>query len=318
MDSDDRAAPGTPWPAPGGDDPPPPHTARTLRPTLPETTTRPAPPSDPARPTPGAATWYRSDADRSKSVYRRANPWYRRLARGVIGLVVVAAIGAGLFVGARVVRDLLDRDRLPSVGADVPTIRTTSFIVSSRAPAPSLDGTITLDTQSRAFEFVGDANGSQAGVEVASRDGSTVYVRTGDGTWRPAGDGDTIVGELRRAIDYLVDDDTADDILTDRLRRGYVDLVEQQAEGTGDQRVTRYELSLDTRAFALDFPLQWQAFRESAIPGVEESAALPVTIWLDTDQVLVRVRDEATGWSWQRLAYSADSFAPSDPMLPPG
>ena len=97
------------------------------------------------QPRPGAATWYRSDEDRAKSVYRRANPWYRRLARGIIGLGFLSAAAVGLYFGARAVQDYLERDRLPASGADVPDIRATSFLISSTAPAPSVDGTLTID-----------------------------------------------------------------------------------------------------------------------------------------------------------------------------
>ncbi|MDW3213777.1 MAG: hypothetical protein R8G01_07270 [Ilumatobacteraceae bacterium] len=265
-----------------------------------------------ATPTRGGDTWYRSDQDRFRSVHRRANPWYRRLARGVIGLAFLAAAGIGLFFAARLVQDFLDRDRLPAQGVDLPEIRSTSFELRSTAPAPQLDGTLTLDAATKAFEFIGRGTGSQAGIQVVSPDGATVYMRVGAGNWeRPVG-GEQIVTDVTTAVAYLADDDSADDILTSQLRRGYVDLLDRTEIGTDDE-VRQYELRLDTRSFEDDFPLQYSQFEQRAIPGVQSVRGLLVTITLDDDDVLVGVDDAGTNWSWQRLAYSDQPFAPIDP-----
>jgi hypothetical protein len=287
-------------------------------PVLPKTEAK-SPPSMMAtvEPTRGAESWYRSDQDRFRSVHRRANPWYRRLARGVIGLSFLAAAGIGLFYAARLVQDYLDRDRLPSQGAEVPVIRATSFELRSTAPAPALDGTLTLDAATKAFEFVGRGTGPLAGTEIVSPDGSTTYVRIGSGSWERAVAGDQVVSDVVRAVAYLADDDSADDILTSHLRRGYVDLLERTEIGTDDDEVRQYELRLDTRSFAADFPLQYQQFEERALPGVQSVRGLLVTITLDDDDVLVGVGvgvdDAGTNWSWQRLTYDGQPFVPFDP-----
>lgn len=266
-----------------------------------------------ATPTRGADTWYRTDQDRFRSVHRRANPWYRRLARGVIGLSFLAAAGIGLFFAARVVQDYLDRDRLPSQGADVPQIRSTSFEIRSTAPAPVLDGTLTLDAATKAFEFTGRGTGAQAGMQVVSPDGVTVFVRVGAGSWERPVAGDLLASDVATAVAYLADDDSADDILTSQLRRGYVDLIDRTEIGTGDDELSRYELRLDTRSFEADFPLQFSDFEDRAIPGVQLVRGLLVTLTLDDDDVLVGVDDAGTNWSWQRLARSDQPFAPLDP-----
>ena len=49
----------------------------------------------------GASTWYRTDQQRYKSVYRRANPWYRRLARAVFGSAMIAVLAGFLYFGAQ-------------------------------------------------------------------------------------------------------------------------------------------------------------------------------------------------------------------------
>jgi hypothetical protein len=265
------------------------------------------------QPRPGAATWYRTDEERAKSVYRRANPWYRRLARGVVGLAFLGIAVVGVYAGARAIQSFLERDRLPAQAADVPEIRATSFIVTSQAPAPTVDGTLTLDTTTTAFEFVGRATGPQEGLQVVSPDGTTVYVRRGAAPWRAATDGDTEADAVQTAVAYLAGADNADAILTNRLRRGFVDLLAQVDEGTGDDRLTRYEMTFDTERFARDFPLQWQEFRSGAIPGAEPTSAALVTIWLDVDDVLIRVDDPQTNWRWERLTFSDQPFRPIDP-----
>ena len=265
------------------------------------------------QPRPGAATWYRSDEERAKSVYRRANPWYRRLARGVVGLAFLGVAAVGAYAGARAIQNYLERDQLPAQGAEVPEIRATSFVVLAAAPAPAVDGTLTLDATTRAFEFVGRATGPQSGLQVVSPDGTTVYVRRGAAPWRAATDGEGDATAVRTAVAYLANDDSADDILTNRLRRGFVDLLTEVDEGTGDDRLTRYEMAVDTERFARDFPLQWQEYRSDAVPGAEPIADGRVTIWLDGDAVLMRVEDQQTNWSWERLTYSDQPFRPVDP-----
>jgi hypothetical protein len=266
-----------------------------------------------ARPQPGASTWYRNDTERARSVYRRANPWHRRLLRGLIGLTLATAVGTGLYVGAREIQDVLERDQLPPPGVEVPRIASTSLVVTSTAPAPAVDGTVTFDTTSLAFEFVGRVGGPQSGLQIISPDGSSVYVRSGDSPWRESDRADEEVSGVLTAVRYLADDDSADDILTNRLRRGFVELLLEVTEGVGDDRLVRYELNVDTRAFARDFPLQWQAFRDDAVPGAQLDSEVPLTIWLDPDGTLVRVRDRRANWAWERLTSSDEPFRPVDP-----
>lgn len=265
------------------------------------------------RPQTGAATWYRTDEDRNRSVRRLANPWYRRLARGVVGLSLVTALGLGLYFGARLVQDYLDRDRLPAQGADVPVVRATSIEIRSTTPAPVLDGTLTMDAQTGAFEYTGRGTGIQAGVQVVSPDGVVTYVRRGDGEWQVATASDTVSADVLRAVSYLRNDDSADDILTSQLRRGYVDLIERTEIGEGSDELRQYEMRIDTAEFDEDYPLQYQEFADRAIPGVQPVRGLLVTITLDDEDVLVAVDDMTTNWSWQRLSYSDQSFQPLDP-----
>ena len=257
--------------------------------------------------------WYRSDEDRARSVYRRANPWHRRVARGLIGLAFLAVAAVGAYAAARAIQHYLERDRLPAAGADVPDIRATSFLLASSAPAPTVDGTLTIDAGTLAFEFVGRATGPQSGLQVLSPDGATVYVRQGAAPWRAATAGDATAAAVRTAVQYLADDDSADDVLTSHLRRGFVDLLAEVEEGRGEHGLTRYEMELDTAAFARDFPLQWRSYQDDSVPGAVADAAVPVTIWLDAEGVLMRVHDRGANWVWERLTYSDQPFRPVDP-----
>lgn len=318
------ASPDSPSPASSGSTPPAPTDSGSSNtrtsPELPAGSAEdpPATTTTGTQPEAGSSTWYRSDQERHKSVHRRANPWYRRLGRGLVALTFLTALGAGLYFGARLVQDYLDRDRLPSAGTEVPEIRSTSFQVRSSSPAPEVDGTLTIDASSRAFQFVGRNGGPNTGVQVVSPNGSTTYISGAQGEWAILTGGGTDPGridrdDLLRVVRYLSNDKNADAILTNRLRRGYIDLVEQSTEGVGDDQLIRYELEIDTLEFSLDYPLQWRDFQRGAIPGVQEVRSLPMIIWLDVDKVLVRVRDEQTNWSWERLTYSNQPFTPIDP-----
>ena len=282
-------------------------------PALPNTEARPPPPMMGHTPVVGASAWYRTDQQRYKSVYRRANPWYRRLARAVLGLVMLAGLAGLLYVGAQQVQDYLNRDKLPKPGQAAPQFASTSFLVTSSSPAPELVGTITFDTASHAFEFVGGVAGPQSGLEVVSPDGSRVYVRQDGGVWREPAAGDDDVAAITRAVPYLLGVNDADDVLEIRLRKGYVDLIDETTEGVDPDSRERYEMAFDTDDYSADYPLQWQDFEDSVIPGIVQADAVPVTMWIDDDHVVVRLRADTTHWAWERLTYSDERFVPIDP-----
>ncbi len=296
-------------------------------PSLPPGPTTPSPllPSAPPRqpppmgsgeylPSPTASTWYRTDQQRYRSVYRRANPWYRRLARGFVGLALLAVVGAGVFVGITALNDYLERDKLPGPAADPVAFRSTAFLVSSSAPAPEIDGTLTIDTTTQAFQFVGGVAGPQANTEVVSPDGTRVYVRVGGGPWRQAQPGDAVVADLGLVIPHLLAVVDSDDVLLTNLRNGgYIDLVEKSELGPDDNAIDRYEMLLDTAEFATDYPLQWADFRDSVVPSMIEGPAVPLTMSIDSSDGVVGIDDDETHWSWQRLNYAGTSFTPLDP-----
>ena len=290
--------------------------AGSSQPTLPRSdSTEVHPTPEPVPPARDAPTWYRTDRERGRSLQRLANPWYRRLARGLVGMAFLAAAGVGVYFAARLVQDFLDRDHLPAEGAEVPTIRSTTIEIRSTTPAPVLDGTLTLDAVTGSFEFVGRGTGPQTGMQVASPDGTATYVRRDNGAWQVAPAGDQLAADVVRAVGYLRDDDSADDILTPTLRRGYVELTDRVEVGEGEDELVRYEMRLDTASFAENSPLEFAEFANTAIPGVASIRGLVVTITLDDDDVLVQVDDDNTNWAWQRLSYSDQAFVAIDPSI---
>jgi hypothetical protein len=251
---------------------------------------------------------YRNPDERNRSVYRRANPWYRRLARGLIALCFISALGLGIYIGARVIQDYVNRDQLPPAGPDVPTIRTTTILVASTSSALELQGTLSFDTESGAFEFVGLAGSPNAQDRLTSPDGDQIYIVNPNATWNIATGEEPIVATVEHAIAVLSDNTTADAILTNRLRRGYVELVDETEEGPESDQLTRYDVALDLTGFADSFPLQWTEFQADAIPGATESRRHDTSFWLDDASILVRVQDTETGWNWERLTYSDDEY----------
>ena len=293
------------------------HWANTMSsaPTLPHAEARPPVPMASHTPVVGASTWYRTDQQRYKSVYRRANPWYRRVGRAVVGLTLIALLAGLLYFGAQQVQDYMDRDKLPKPGQDAPQFASTSFLVTSSSPAPELNGTITVDTASHAFEFVGSGStdDAQSGLEIVSPDGTRVYVRQGDGIWHEAADGDDNVAAIMTSMPYLLGVNDADDILENKLRKNYIDLIDETTEGVAPDARERYEMAIDTDNYSSDYPLQWQDFEDRVIPGAVQGDAVPVTMWIDGDHVVVGLQDDETHWAWERLAYSDERFTPIDP-----
>ena len=271
-----------------------------------------APPTRSPLATP-APNVYRTPDERNRSVYRRANPWYRRLARGIVAAVIIGGLGVAAYFGARAVQDYLDRDKLPAAGSEVPDIRQSSFLITSTADEVPLQGTLTVDFDTGAYEFVGLAGSPDATDNLTSPDGQQVYAQNAAGRWQALDPNAPVVASIHRAIELLSDDESADAILTNRLRRGYVDLVREVDEGEDESQLTRYDVDLRLAGFAEAFPLQWQDFQRDAIPGIADDNRHSVSIWLDDEDVLVRVEDPATGWNWERVAYSSTGFEAFDP-----
>jgi hypothetical protein len=72
-------------------------------------------------------------------------------------------------------------------------------------------------------------------------------------------------------------------------------------------------MAIDTDNYSSDYPLQWQDFEDRVIPGAVQGDAVPVTMWIDGDHVVVGLQDDETHWAWERLAYSDERFTPIDP-----
>lgn len=282
-----------------------------VTPHLPSTTTRPT-----STPTPAGRAdqrvAYRTESDRRRALRRRANPWYWQLARGITALTIVIVVAIGLYVGARALQDYLDRDRLPAAGAEIPEIRRTSFLITSSPPAFDLQGTLTIDATTTAYEYFGRVGSSQEGVQLVSPDGEAVYVRDGD-DWRAATASDTVVDQIDGALPYLLATSSADDVLAGTLRDRHVELLDVIESGEGDDTRRRYEMVVDTVAFRGTSPFEWDGWQDTVLPADAEGRRIAVTMTLDGDDVVVALSIPAINWSWERLAHSPEPFVPADP-----
>lgn len=218
-----------------------------------------------------------------------------------------------VYLGVGLAQDFLGRDRLPTAGTEVPDIGSASFQITSTAPSPAIDGTLSIDFNTLAFEFVGTPGGSQEGLQVRSPDGATTYVRTTGSDWRTAGPADAIAGALQSAIPYLLHVDGPDAVLENRLRQGSVELIDQVNEGVDDNELRRYVLELDTDNYSANWPLQWNDYQRDVVPAIQVARSVPVTISLDEDNVVVRLDAEQSNWAWERLTYSTIGISIADP-----
>jgi hypothetical protein len=230
----------------------------------------------------------------------------------VIGVALLATAGFGVFLLAREGRDYLERDRLPATGVELPEIASTSFQITSKAPSPSIEGTLTVDVGNGAFEFVGTPDGPQSGTQVVSPDGTALFVRQGTGAWRSAADGD-LASSLVRMRAYLTGVVGADDVLGNGLRKGYIDLIDKVTEGIEPDAIDRYDMLVNFDAFASRFPTEWQDYRDEVEPAVNAGTAVPITLAIDESNVVMRFRNDQSNFAWQRLTYTDVRFQPIDP-----
>lgn len=282
-------------------------------PTLPSQLFPVQPTSTAAATGPSAQRAYRSEQARSKAVYRRANPWWRRALRAVIGICILGAAGIVVYFGVGLVQDFLGRDRLPLAGTEAPDIGSASFQITSSSPSATIDGTLSLDVDTSAFEFVGGTTGPQEGVQVVSPDGTASYIRTPGTEWRPTTSDDSIVGALQAALPFLLNVDGPDAVLENRLRQGDIDLIDQVNEGVGDDELRRYELELDTASYSENWPLQWNDYRNQVVPALGIGSAVPLVMTLDDDNVVVRLSAPESNWAWERLTFSEFGISITDP-----
>jgi hypothetical protein len=260
--------------------------------------------------TPGLA--YRSDHDRQRALRRRANPWYRQLARGTVGLILVAALGLGLYFGAGALQDYFVDDELPEAGLATPGFRRTSFLVTSDDGALAIGGTLTVDTDTLAFEYFGRPNTDQEGVRIVSPDGERTYLDD-SGTWVDA-EGEPTTAAIRAALPYLLGVESSDDVIGDTaIERRYVELSDRRVEGSGDDRLRVYDVVLDASRLRSAAPARWQDIVEHVAPDLSANDAVTMTFALDEDDVVRRLHVPAADWEWQRLAYSPDAFIPIAP-----
>jgi hypothetical protein len=106
---------------------------------------------------------------------------------------------------------------------------------------------------------------------------------------------------------------SADDVLGNGLRKGYVDLLDKVTEGIEPDAIDRYEMLVNFDAFASRFPTEWQDYRNQVEPAANAGTAVPLTLAIDESDVVVRFLNEQSNFAWQRLTYTDVRFEPIDP-----
>lgn len=269
----------------------------------------------------------RSNEERIKRIKRKADPWYRRVIRIGIQLGLLVAIIGGVAFVVRAVVESETKIELPPPGGGDGVIRSTTITLTLGPPTdsapgvppsgPGVAGTVIVDPATGAFEFSGSADGPQRGLDIAGRLGIATFVRSTStgGEWRvviPGGVDDASASAVERSVRAVADAASVDEILTDTVRGRYVTLL--AAETIDDERLgrsERFDLEIDTERFADEFPLRWHAFETGAVPGAPATSALPVSVRLSDDRILLEVVADSVGWSWRRLSWSADPFVPA-------
>ena len=178
---------------------------------------------------------------------------------------MIAVLAGLLYFGAQQVQDYLNRDKLPKPGQDAPEFASTSFLVTSSAPAPELDGTIT-STPHRTRSSSSAAAQRAAGRTRGRQPRRHARVRPpGRRRLARAGRAATTTSPPSCAsVPYLLGVNDADDVLEKQLRKNFIDLIDETTEGVDPDARERYEMAVDTGNYSSDYPLQWQRLRGAA------------------------------------------------------
>ena len=80
-------------------------------------------------------------------------------------------------------------------------------------------------------------------------------------------DGDEDVAAVMRSCRICFGVNDADDILEKQLRKHFIELTDEATEGAKPNARERYEMTVDTRDYSADYPLQWGDFQERVDPG---------------------------------------------------
>jgi hypothetical protein len=248
---------------------------------------------------------YRSEHERETIVRRRADPWWRRILRGVVLLVILGTLAVAGYFAIDAAIDYVNRDRLPSPGVDSADVESASYRV--QLDASGLAGDVTVDHASGAYRFVGAEGTDLAGIEVVGNGTGQQAVRRAGGEWQP-GWSDPRAGALAELTVYLAVIDT-DDVLTTTWRDGYVGIVdrEQDVAVAGVEDTTMYRMEFETARYATEHPFQWNEWVATVAPLPEAPGTTLLTVWVDDDGVIRRLESAAGGIQWERVAYSGDT-----------
>ena len=239
---------------------------------------------------------YRPEAEREALLHRRANPWWRRILRMFVLLVILGGLLIAGYFAVDALVDYLGRDQLPAPGVDSAEVQSASYHVWSGPEVGGLVGDITVDHGSGTFRFQGAADTDLAGIEIVGDAAGRLAVRRDGGPWE-LGWSDPRQPQLVSLATYLDVVDT-DDVLTTTWRDGYVS-IDDQREGRSDRRgvdeTTMYTMMFDAARYSTDHPFQWNEWVATVLPLPSAIDDTLLTVWVDERRRDPRVRQPGRG-----------------------
>ncbi len=257
---------------------------------------------------------YRPEAERQALVHRRANPWWRRILRMLVLLVILGGLLVAGYFAVDALADYLGRDRLPAPGVDSAEVQSASYHVVSGPEVGGLVGDITVDHGSGTFRFLGAADTDLAGIEIVGDAGGRLALRRDAGPWE-LGWSDPREPQLKSLVMYLSVVDT-DDVLTTTWRDGYVSIDDRERDVpvAGVDETTMYAMRFDAGRYSTDHPFQWNEWVATVVPLPSALDDTLLTVWVDGDGVIRAFDSPAAALRWDRVTYSGDTVPIEFPL----
>jgi hypothetical protein len=258
---------------------------------------------------------YRPESEREALLHRRANPWWRRMLRMLVLLVILGGLLTAGYFGIDALSDYVDRDRLPSPGVDSAEVRSASYRVQFGPAVGGLAGDITVDHASGTFRFQGAAGTDLAGVEIVGDAAGQLALRRDGGAWE-LGWSDPRDSRLVGLAMYLDVVDT-DDVLTTTWRDGYVSIDDREkgVAFAGVDETTMYSMLFDGARYSTDHPFQWNEWIATVLPLPTAADDTVLTVWVDSDGVIRGFENAAAELRWERVTYSSDAVTIEFPLI---
>ena len=247
-------------------------------------------------------------------MHRRANPWWRRILRMVVLLVILGGLLTAGYFAVDALADYLGRDKLPAPGVDSAEVQSGSYRVRSGPEVGGLVGDITVDHGSGTFRFQGAADTDLAGIEIVGDAAGRLAVRRDGGPWE-LGWSDPREPQLvasRRTS-------TSSTPTTSSRRRGAtVTCRSTTARRTfRSQESTRRRCTMmlfDAARYSTDHPFQWNEWVATVLPLPTALDDTLLTVWVDGDGVIRGFDSPAAALRWERVTYSADTVPIEFPL----